>query len=124
MSQQIEAIYDSGVLRPLEPLALPNQTRVSVTVDVQVNSESSEDSTNIDDSDCRSEWTGEKNKRRVALIDKLIQQSLSPDEAAELDRLTDNMRHHLDTEELVPTEGARQLHRRLLNLSDSESAAR
>jgi predicted DNA-binding antitoxin AbrB/MazE fold protein len=32
MSQQIDAIYDHGVLRPLEPLSLPDQTRVKLTV--------------------------------------------------------------------------------------------
>ena len=66
-------------------------------------------------------WTSNKNTRRVALIDKLIQQTLSADEAVELNRLTEEMRIHLDTEKLVPIEGARQLHRRLLDLDDSES---
>jgi predicted DNA-binding antitoxin AbrB/MazE fold protein len=40
MSQQIDAIYDAGVLRPLEPLALPNLARVKLTVDLEVASES------------------------------------------------------------------------------------
>jgi predicted DNA-binding antitoxin AbrB/MazE fold protein len=35
MSQQIDAIYDNGVLRPLVPLALPGQARVKVTVATQ-----------------------------------------------------------------------------------------
>jgi predicted DNA-binding antitoxin AbrB/MazE fold protein len=35
MTQQIDAIYDHGILRPLAPLALPDQTRVKVTVDAQ-----------------------------------------------------------------------------------------
>lgn len=35
MSNQIDAIYDSGVLKLFEPLALPNQSRVKVTVDAQ-----------------------------------------------------------------------------------------
>jgi predicted DNA-binding antitoxin AbrB/MazE fold protein len=33
MSQQVDAIYDSGVLRLLEPLAIPDQARVKVTVE-------------------------------------------------------------------------------------------
>ena len=33
MSQQIDAIYDNGVFRPLEPLALPDQAHVRLTVD-------------------------------------------------------------------------------------------
>jgi predicted DNA-binding antitoxin AbrB/MazE fold protein len=33
MSQEIDAIYDNGVLRPLVPLALPQQARVKLTVE-------------------------------------------------------------------------------------------
>lgn len=33
MSQHIDAIYDNGVLKPLEPLSLPDQTRVKLTVE-------------------------------------------------------------------------------------------
>jgi predicted DNA-binding antitoxin AbrB/MazE fold protein len=33
MSEQIDAIYDNGVLRPVAPLSLPDQARVRVTVD-------------------------------------------------------------------------------------------
>jgi predicted DNA-binding antitoxin AbrB/MazE fold protein len=32
--EQIDAIYDNGVLKPLVPLALPDNVRVKVTVDV------------------------------------------------------------------------------------------
>jgi predicted DNA-binding antitoxin AbrB/MazE fold protein len=35
MSQQIDAIYDNGMLRPLEPLALPDQARVKLTVEAE-----------------------------------------------------------------------------------------
>lgn len=35
MTQQFDAIYDHGILRPLAPLALPDQARVKVTVDTQ-----------------------------------------------------------------------------------------
>ena len=35
MSQQIDAIYDDGVLKPLVPLSLPDKTRVKLTVDAQ-----------------------------------------------------------------------------------------
>ena len=68
------------------------------------------------------EWTDETNARRLELIDKLIQQQLSPDEAIELERLTESMRAHCDTEEAVPLEGARRLHRQLLKIDDSEQA--
>jgi predicted DNA-binding antitoxin AbrB/MazE fold protein len=33
MSQQIDAIYDNGVFKPLVPLALPDQARVKLTVE-------------------------------------------------------------------------------------------
>jgi predicted DNA-binding antitoxin AbrB/MazE fold protein len=33
MKQAFEAIYENGMLRPLEPLDLPEQERVSVTVE-------------------------------------------------------------------------------------------
>lgn len=35
MSQQIDAIYDHGVFKPLVPLDLPNKARVKLTVDSQ-----------------------------------------------------------------------------------------
>ena len=39
MSEQIDAIFDQGVLKPLAPLNLPDQARVKVTVET-VNTES------------------------------------------------------------------------------------
>ncbi len=33
MSQHIDAIFENGVLKPLEPLHLPDQSRVKVTVE-------------------------------------------------------------------------------------------
>jgi predicted DNA-binding antitoxin AbrB/MazE fold protein len=33
MSQQIDAIYDGGVLKPIVPLSLPDKSRVRLTVD-------------------------------------------------------------------------------------------
>jgi predicted DNA-binding antitoxin AbrB/MazE fold protein len=32
MVQQVEAVYENGVLRPLEPLNLPDSQRVRITV--------------------------------------------------------------------------------------------
>jgi len=37
MSQQFDAIYENGILRPLVPLAIPEQARVTITVNAQVN---------------------------------------------------------------------------------------
>lgn len=33
MSQQFDAIYENGMLRPLQPVQLPEQTRVKVSVE-------------------------------------------------------------------------------------------
>ena len=33
MSTQIQAVYENGVLRPLQPLALEEQQRVTITID-------------------------------------------------------------------------------------------
>ena len=33
MTFQVDAIYDGGVLKPLQPLALPDQSHVKLTVD-------------------------------------------------------------------------------------------
>ena len=35
MTRQVEAIYEQGVLRPLEPLTLPERQRVRLTIDEQ-----------------------------------------------------------------------------------------
>jgi predicted DNA-binding antitoxin AbrB/MazE fold protein len=50
MSEQVEAIYDHGVLKPLTPLTLPDQSRVRLTVDALSNSAAVETSTG---GDCR-----------------------------------------------------------------------
>jgi predicted DNA-binding antitoxin AbrB/MazE fold protein len=50
MSQRIDAIYDSGVLRPLEPLALPDQAWVKVTIEVQDASRSAQDAAVVSNS--------------------------------------------------------------------------
>jgi predicted DNA-binding antitoxin AbrB/MazE fold protein len=36
MSEQIDAIYDGGLFRPLVPLSLPDKARVKITVEVQL----------------------------------------------------------------------------------------
>ncbi len=68
--------------------------------------------------DAETAWSREKNARRLKLIDKRIQQTIAPKEAIELTRLTEQMRVHCDSEEMVPLEGARRLHRRLLDMED------
>jgi predicted DNA-binding antitoxin AbrB/MazE fold protein len=38
MSQQIDAIYDDGVFKPLVPLSLPDKAHVTLTVDAPTES--------------------------------------------------------------------------------------
>ena len=66
-------------------------------------------------------WSDVKNERRVNLIDRSIQGTLSSDEAFELDQLTAEMRRHCETEEAMPTRGARKLHEYLSGLDESAS---
>lgn len=61
------------------------------------------------------EWTAELNKRRFALIDREIQETITPSEHIELAGLTELMRQSADAEENVPFEGARKLHHLLQN---------
>jgi hypothetical protein len=56
-------------------------------------------------------WNAELNKRRFELIDGDIQGILNRAEQLELAHLTQLMRDHVDTEENVPLQGARTLHR-------------
>lgn len=55
------------------------------------------------------EWTDQKNERRIALIDKSMQQDLSPQETFELFQLTEQLRCAFDTEEFLPIDGPRKL---------------
>ncbi len=66
------------------------------------------------------EWNAELNKRRFELIDGDIQGALNPAEQIELAGLTHLMRKHVDSEDNLPLEGARKLHRRLTEM-DSEA---
>jgi hypothetical protein len=59
-------------------------------------------------------WNDELNHRRFELVDKEIQGSLTPGESLELAGLTRIMRDHVDSEANLPFEGARALHRKLL----------
>jgi len=61
-------------------------------------------------------WTDALNLRRFALIDKEIEGSLTRAESIELTGLTRIMRNHVDAETNLPMEGARALHRKLMQL--------
>jgi hypothetical protein len=59
-------------------------------------------------------WSDALNQRRFALIDKEIQGSLTLAESVELAGLTRVMRDQVESEANLPIEGARALHRKLL----------
>lgn len=61
-------------------------------------------------------WSDALNQRRFALIDKEIQGALTPAETIELAGLTRIMRDHIESETNLPMQGARALHRKLLQL--------
>lgn len=62
-------------------------------------------------------WSPEMNRRRFELIDKEIQETLTPAERSELAGLTRIMREQLESESCLPMEGAKALHRKLLELA-------
>jgi hypothetical protein len=59
------------------------------------------------------QWNAELNRRRFELIDRDVQGRLGRAEQLELAGLTQLMREHVDSEENLPMEGAKKLHRRL-----------
>jgi hypothetical protein len=59
-------------------------------------------------------WTESKNQRRCELIDKDIDDHLTPEEAIELEALERQMDRHLRTVAPLPLEDARRLHQELL----------
>ena len=63
------------------------------------------------------EWNSALNQRRFELIDKEIQESLTPAEKVELAGLTGIMREQLESDANLPMEGAKALHRKLLELA-------
>jgi len=65
------------------------------------------------------EWNEEKNARRWALVDKEIAQTLSVDEAIELESLQQELLAYRQRVAPLPMEGLRELHAELL-----EKAAR
>ena len=62
------------------------------------------------------QWNAEMNRRRFELIDREIQESLTPAEKVELAGLTRITRAELDSEANLPMAGGKALHRKLLEL--------
>jgi PAS domain S-box-containing protein len=60
------------------------------------------------------EWSEAKNARRCELIDRKIQNTISAEEAAELEDLQETLRAYLDRVAPLPMEGAKKLHAELI----------
>ncbi len=60
------------------------------------------------------EWSDAKNARRCELIDRKIQNTISTEESAELDKLQEALRAFLDRVAPLPMEGAKKLHAELM----------
>lgn len=60
------------------------------------------------------DWDDAQNERRCELIDKDIQEKLSPQERRELEALTHQLRLHRRSFAPIPLEGAIRLHSQLL----------
>jgi hypothetical protein len=86
----------------------------------EVNQLGEETASRLSTGDRTPEWNRKRNARRLVLIDRSIQGELSPQEAVELEQLTQAMRVHCDTEEMVPLKGARRLHKHLLSVDEPE----
>ena len=56
MSEQIDAIYDGGVLKPIVPLSLPDKSRVTLTIDAERSASGSSGSTTNGIIEPRDEW--------------------------------------------------------------------
>jgi hypothetical protein len=61
------------------------------------------------------DWTDEKDERRCELIDKDIAGAITPQERTELAELERQANDYYDRIAAPPMEGARRLHRELLN---------
>ena len=91
MSNEVEAVYENGVFRPLEPVDCEEQQRVRVLLPQSTDNGQSTDSS---DANPELDWTREENRRRCELISKRIDGAISSDEQAELEHLQQRMLTH------------------------------
>lgn len=118
-------LYESSELQEVQGIADLQTATVRAMVHTLIESGMSSESLverveqtiiELDSGDLK--WSSKLNNRRLALIDKLIQESITQAEKLELAGLTATMRKHTDSEQNLPMEGARAIHKRLL---DAES---
>ena len=103
MSEEVQAVYENGVFRPLEPVQWAEQQRVRVCLEKEITVEQS------------NEWTEEKNRRRCELIDKEIAGTLSGEEGTELEGLQQAMLAYRRQVAPLPLDDLRALHQELLD---------
>lgn len=93
----IDATYEGGVLKPDRPLPLDEHERVRISVtSAPARAFKSGEVSDPLSADKMTDWTEANNARRCELIDRQIQSTITPDEAAELDRLQQALRRYLD----------------------------
>lgn len=64
-------------------------------------------------------WDERHNQRRIELIDKDIQETLTLQEGVELAQLTRSMRDYLQVHHPLEMEGTRKLHQKLITLRNT-----
>jgi predicted DNA-binding antitoxin AbrB/MazE fold protein len=83
MVQRIQAIYENGVLRPLEPLNLPDRQEVSLTVQTGENADwLDDDALRFAEIEGDCEIDIEDVRRRLASISGLLSDSVTSERGA------------------------------------------
>jgi predicted DNA-binding antitoxin AbrB/MazE fold protein len=62
MVRQLEAVYEHGVLRPLEPLALPERQRVRLTIEDRVPENDNPQATSVNSRREELEWLAKESR--------------------------------------------------------------
>ncbi|MEO9930107.1 hypothetical protein [Rhodopirellula bahusiensis] len=101
----IETLQDSG-------MALDEFPSLAAKAISQIQDQ--QPSTNV------TQWTSAMNARRMDLIDRQIQETITVPEQIELARLTEAMRTVVDSEKSQPMEEMKALHAKLLSIRDEE----
>ena len=69
------------------------------------------------------EWSPQKNDRRIVLIDRKIDRSITPDERLELELLQEEMLDHVEKVAPIPLGHARQMYQRLVETAGANGSA-
>ncbi len=119
MKTEVEAIYENGVFRPLEPVEWSEQQRVRVPLEAAESIETNQNGAQP----ASDTWTEEKNQRRADLVDKDIDGTLSPEEKIQLDTLQKKMQAYVRRVAPLPLDDLRALHQQLLEKAKQHEEA-